>query len=112
MIRAPRLAGELRVPSALANALTQYVDARGGGEGLFTPRIDGVCLMRRNDRLLPRHAICRPCLCVVVQGAKQVTFGNEVVDYDELQCLIVSLDLPVIGRVTRASAAEPYLAIA
>jgi AraC-like DNA-binding protein len=100
------------MPSALANALTQYIDAHGGGEGLFATAIDGLVLIRKTDRLLPSHAIYRPCLCVVAQGAKQVTFGNEVLDYDELQCLILSLDLPVIGRVTRASAAEPYLAIA
>jgi AraC-like DNA-binding protein len=49
---------------------------------------------------------------VVVQGAKQVAWGERTLDYDELQCLIISLDLPAMGRVTRASAARPYLAIA
>ena len=100
------------MPSALAHAVTQYIDAHDGCDGIFATPIDGLILLRRVDRLLPRHAIYRPCLCVVVQGAKQVTFGSEVLDYDELQCLIVSVDLPVVGRVTRASAAEPYLAIA
>jgi AraC-like DNA-binding protein len=47
-----------------------------------------------------------------VQGAKQVTFGKRTLDYDELQCLIISVDLPAIGRVTRASATRPYMAIA
>jgi AraC-like DNA-binding protein len=98
--------------SALANALTRYIDARGGGEGVFATAIDGLVLMRKIDSLLPGHGIYRPCLCVVVQGAKQVTLGDKSLDYDELQCLIISIDLPAIGRVTRASAAEPYLAIA
>ena len=100
------------MPSALANALTRYIDAHGGGEGVFGTAIDGLVLMRKIDSLLPSHAIYRPCLCVVVQGAKQVTLGDKSLHYDELQCLIISIDLPAIGRVTRASAAEPYLAIA
>jgi AraC-like DNA-binding protein len=100
------------MPSVLATAVTQYIDTHGGGEGVITTPIDGLVLLRRGDGLLPSHALYRPCLCVVVQGAKQVRFGNEVVDYNELQCLIVSVDLPAIGRVTRASATEPYLAIA
>ncbi len=99
------------MPSALANALTRYLDVHAGDEGVFATPIDGLVLMRKATGLLPSHAIYRPCLCVVVQGAKQVTFGNEALDYDELQCLIVSVDLPAIGRVTRGSAAEPYLAM-
>ena len=100
------------MPSALANALTRYIDAHGGGEGVFATAIDGLALLRKIGSLLPSHAIYRPCLCVVVQGAKQVTLGDKTLSYDELQCLIISIDLPAIGRVTRASAAEPYLAIA
>ena len=97
--------------SALADALTRYIADHGGGEGLFATPIDGLVLMRATDTVLPTHTIYRPCLCVVVQGAKQVAFGDRTLDYDELQCLIVSIDLPAIGRVTRASAARPYMAI-
>ena len=100
------------MPSPLVTALTRYIDAHGGGEGMFATAIDGLVLMRTTDSVLPSHSIYRPCLCVVVQGAKQVTLGDRTLAYDELQCLIVSIDLPAIGRVTRASAAEPYLAIA
>lgn len=100
------------MPSALANALARYLDAHTVGEGLFETAIDGVLLMRTTDTVLPTHSIYRPCLCVVVQGAKQVAVGERALDYDELQCLIVSVDLPAIGRVTRASAERPYMAIA
>jgi AraC-like DNA-binding protein len=100
------------MPAPLVNAMTQYIDARGGGEGVFATAIDGLVLMRKTDSLMPSHSIYRPCLCAVAQGAKQVTLGERTLTYDELQCLIVSIDLPVIGRVTRATAAEPYLAIA
>lgn len=50
-----------------------------------------------------------PSLCVVAQGAKQITLGDDVFDYDEGTALVVSVEIPAIGRVTRASRAKPYL---
>jgi AraC-like DNA-binding protein len=98
--------------SPLARALSQYIDAHGRGVGLLPTPVDGLALFRATDTVSPSHTLYKPCLCVVAQGAKQVSFGKEVLDYDEQQCLIVSIDLPVVGRVTRASAEVPYLAIA
>jgi len=98
--------------SSLAHALSQYIDAHGGGEGVLPTPFDGLTLFRATNPVSPSHTLYRPCLCVVAQGAKQVSFGTEVLDYDPQQCLIVSIALPVVGRVTRASAAVPYLAMA
>jgi AraC-like DNA-binding protein len=98
--------------SELASALTQYIERHGGGEGLLATAIDGLMLFRSTGSALATHTIYRPCLCVVVQGAKQVTVGDVSLDYDELQCLIVSIDLPAFGSVTRGSVEKPYLAIA
>src|ERR1700722_1699948 len=106
------VAGDSTMSSPLAHALSQYIDARGGGEGLLPTSVDGLALFRATETVLPSHTLYRPCLCVVAQGAKQVSFGKEVLDYDEQQCLIVSIDLPVVGRVTRASTEVPYLAMA
>ena len=97
--------------SPLARALSQYIDTRGGGEGLLATSVDGLALFRATDTVSPSHVLYKPCLCVVVQGAKQVSFGKGVLSYDEQQCLIVSIDLPVVGRVTRASVAIPFLAM-
>ena len=96
----------------LARALSQYIDAHGGGQGLLPTAVAGLALFRATDTVSPSHTLYKPCLCVVAQGAKQVSFGKEMLSYDEQQCLIVSIDLPVVGRVTRASAAVPYLAMA
>jgi AraC-like DNA-binding protein len=97
---------------SLARALSHYIDTRGGGEGILPTSVDGLALFRATDTVTPSHTLYKPCLCVVAQGAKQVSFGKEVLDYDEQQCLIVSIDMPVVGRVTRASASVPYLAMA
>jgi len=38
-----------------------------------------------------------------------VTLGDRVFDYTDMQALVVSVELPAFGRVTRASATAPYL---
>ena len=55
------------------------------------------------------HAVHRPALCIVAQGAKSVLLGQEVYEYDATRLLVVSVDLPVAAQVTRASRAEPFL---
>ena len=98
--------------SPLARALSQFIDTHGGGEGVLATSVESLALFRATDTISPSHSLYKPCLCVVAQGAKQVSFGKEVLDYDEQQCLIVSIDVPVVGRVTRASPEVPYLAMA
>jgi len=98
--------------SALKAALQAYVDARGGGDGVFLTPMDRVVVMRNSRSPLPEHAqhvLYTPALCVVVQGAKQIAVGDDVFNYSEGSALVVSVELPALGRVTRASTDEPYL---
>ena len=82
-------------------------------ESLFETAIPGLVLMRTAGTAIPRKArIYRPSICLVVQGAKEVAFGGEVMAYGEMQALVVSLELPASGRVVDASPERPYLAIA
>jgi AraC-like DNA-binding protein len=76
----------------------------------FELRIPGVHVTRasRPDTELV-HAVAKPSLCVIAQGAKIVMLGQEVYEYDASRMLIFSVDLPVTGQVTRASHSEPYL---
>jgi len=50
-----------------------------------------------------------PILAIVAQGSKQIMLGDEAFTYDPGHYLVVSLDLPVSGRVTAASKAKPFL---
>jgi AraC-like DNA-binding protein len=51
----------------------------------------------------------RPTLAIVAQGNKQLMLGDVAFTYDPGHYLVVSLDLPVSGRVTAASKAKPFL---
>lgn len=98
--------------STLKSTLRTYVESRGGGDGVFLTPMDRVVVMRNSRSPLPQqaqHVLYMPALCVVVQGAKQITVGEDVFDYAEGSALVVSVELPALGRVTKASADAPYL---
>ena len=57
------------------------------------------------------HAIHVPALCMIVRGAKTVIVGPDVYEYDTSRMLVFSVALPVAAQVTRASLADPYLAL-
>lgn len=96
--------------NALKDAVRCYFTTKGDGDGLYPTDIEGLTLMRSTTEVLPHPIVYRPALCVVVQGAKQVMFGDRLFDYEEMQCLVISIALPAFGRVTRASAETPLLA--
>jgi hypothetical protein len=50
-----------------------------------------------------------PTLAIVAQGSKQIMLGDEPFTYDPSHYLVVSIDLPVSGRVTAASKSTPFL---
>ena len=99
------------MPSILRDPVAAYIDAKGGGEGFFQTEIDGLILAAGRTATLPNHVLYRPALCIVAQGAKQVMLGDELFDYDEMQALIVTVEMPLVGHITRASREVPFLGI-
>jgi len=79
-------------------------------DGSFELRIPGVHVARASRTNTESvHAVAKPALCIIAQGAKCVMLGQEIYEYDASRMLIFSVDLPVAGQVTRASHSEPYL---
>lgn len=77
--------------------------------GRETP-VEGLRLAAATEPSGPVHAVYRPSLCVVLQGAKTSMLGERSFRYEAGKCLIASVEVPVRAEITRASAAEPYLA--
>jgi len=48
-----------------------------------------------------------PVLCLILQGRKQVSIGEETFSFGPGECLLVSHDVPVRSRITKV----PYLAL-
>lgn len=94
----------------LIAAVTRYTDAQPG-ESPFATAIDSLTILRSNQERPPAHLIFKPALCIVLQGAKWANFGDKRYDYRAGQALVVSVELPALGRVAEASPAEPYLGV-
>ena len=94
----------------LVEAVTRFTNA-AGGESPFLTAIDGLAFLRSNHEKGPNHIIFRPALCITVQGSKWSTFGDQQFVYGAGQALVVSVEMPAVGRVTEASPDKPYLGI-
>ncbi|HJS42472.1 MAG TPA: AraC family transcriptional regulator [Gemmatimonadales bacterium] len=70
----------------------------------------GLSLYRYSRPTGPLYGVSEPSFCVVVQGAKELLCGRELLRYDASQYLLVSAGLPVVGHVIEASEQRPYLA--
>lgn len=57
------------------------------------------------------HAISRPLVCLVLQGAKHIAMGSREFSFAAGQSLLITADVPTVSRITQASAAEPYFSL-
>jgi len=89
----------------LATLLDRHTRSEGGHE---TP-IPELTFWRFSNPTPPAPVLQQPAVYVVVQGRKQVTVGDETYVYDPSQYLAVSLELPAVGRVVKATKDAPYL---
>lgn len=82
--------------------------AGGGAAGHILPRVR----VRVRPHVTPLDAaIYSPMLCMVLQGAKQVVVGGQVLRYDSATYFISSLDLPGFGRVVEATPDRPFVMV-
>jgi AraC-like DNA-binding protein len=78
-------------------------------DGIMDTSIARLALVRAGQSGEPVHMVQRPALCIIAQGGKRVLVGDAVIDYGPASYLVASLDLPITGAVTQASADAPYL---
>src|SRR5213079_834490 len=90
--------------------LAKLIGALAPHDGTFALRVPGVHAARVSQtNQEPMHYIQRSTLCIVAQGAKIVMIGDDTYGYEAGQMAVYSIEVPMAGRVTRASYAEPYL---
>ncbi|MEA2336958.1 MAG: hypothetical protein QOE82_965 [Thermoanaerobaculia bacterium] len=91
-------------------ALATLIGALAPCDGTVELRVPGVRVGRVSEpNQEPRHYVQRSTLCIVAQGAKVVMIGGDTYGYEAGQMAVYSIDVPMAGRVTRASYSEPYL---
>src|SRR5688500_7787616 len=69
--------------------------------------MDGLVLLGQDSASSFEACLYEPVLCLILQGRKQVSLGEQTLSFGPGECLLVSHDLPVSSRITKA----PYLAL-
>ena len=82
-----------------------------GEDGTHATAIDSLTLFRASCLTESVATVYEPSLCVMAQGRKQVTLGDEIYTYDPARFLLASVALPVVGKVIGGTPDAPYLAL-
>jgi len=69
--------------------------------------VHGLILLQQDSPSSFEAFLYEPVLCLILQGRKQVSIGEQTLSFGPGECLLVSHDLPVTSRITKA----PYLAL-
>ncbi|MGA0607400.1 AraC family transcriptional regulator N-terminal domain-containing protein [Phenylobacterium sp. VNQ135] len=80
-------------------------------DGMVDMPIHGLALFHSSAPTQAVPVLHKPAVCIIAQGAKMATVGEETFRYDAATHLVVSVDLPLTGRVVEASPDRPYLCV-
>ncbi|WLE61930.1 AraC family transcriptional regulator [Burkholderia plantarii] len=73
--------------------------------------IDGLTLFRIASAAPPNHALYNPRLVLVVQGGKQVGFGDLAFRVTTGNFLVVTVDIPVTTQIETTPDGRPHMAL-
>lgn len=73
--------------------------------------IADLSFLRGNGSPMPVSIIYKPMLCIALQGMKQIAYGDQLFHYGAGSALVVSIDMPITGKLIGATPEEPYLAV-
>lgn len=73
--------------------------------------VAGLSVFRQTACTTFEALLYQPVACLILQGSKETVIGDRTVTYGMGDSLVVSHDVPVVSRVTEASAEKPYLGL-
>lgn len=97
--------------TTLLDIMDRHGRLHADANGIATTPIPGVMFFRVTSLSGVSHAIARPLVCLVVQGAKQVTMGGRDFSLGAGDSLLITADVPIVSQITKASHAAPYVSL-
>ncbi len=95
------------IPQELIDLAHRYSD----GSPVSDTPLEGLKIVRREQRTGPMHSLYEPCICFVVQGEKLVTVGSKRYRCEPSRFFAAASNVPVVGEVLRASPESPYMCL-
>jgi hypothetical protein len=80
-------------------------------DGSYQTAIGSLVMSRHTQSHDFAPVLAQPALCIMAQGRKEVRLADEFFNYDPLNYLVVSVSMPLSGRVVNVSPEEPILAV-
>jgi len=90
----------------IEDASRRLLTAENGHQQVTQP-MNGLQILRQSFPSSFEASLYEPILCLTLRGEKQVAIGEQTLSFRPGECLLVSHDLPVCSRITKA----PYLAL-
>lgn len=91
----------------LIDVIKRYIS----GDGVHQTIVPEMTFIYESMVTEPITRINEPSFCLILQGGKEMLFGDERLIYEGGHYLVASVDLPVTGQVTKASIEVPYVAL-
>lgn len=91
----------------LAGLIQRYT----GHDGVHQTDVPAMFFINESNVTEPVYSVYKPSFCVIVQGEKEILLAQERFRYGPADYIVASVDLPVSGKVIKASSAVPYLAL-
>ena len=80
-------------------------------DGSFTTGVEALFVSRYSQPSDFSPSLPKPALCIMAQGRKEVRLPHQYFAYDPLNYLVVSVSMPISGRVLEISPEHPVLAL-
>jgi AraC-like DNA-binding protein len=107
----PETAPDGASTEACRRELIDRVLTRCPHDGWHDTAVPALQFIRASAPAQPLPAVYEPGVIIVLQGRKQARLGDEVLVYDPLHCLVISVTMLPQGQVVQATADEPYLCV-
>lgn len=79
---------------------------------MIQPTACGIIAIRATAATPVEHSLPRPLLCLVLQGEKRVSIGNQERSFSGGDSMLITANQPMISQIVQASVRKPYLSIA
>ncbi len=99
------------VATPLLHHISALFDRLGPAQGALAHAPSGMHFLQYSSPTGQDATVYRPLLCLVLQGAKEVSAGARTLRVANGQSLVVSHALPVVSRITEAAPERPYFAL-
>lgn len=96
---------------SLAEKVNELSNNKGSGDFPAPAGVAGLITIRMRQPSAMQAMVYEPSVCLILQGSKETTIGDEHLTLSAGQSVVVSHMVPVVSQVVQATPAKPYVAL-